>query len=99
MNTLFLELVGDGLEFFMDDFSIFGSTFDAYLEKLKNIVKICIENNLLLSLEKSHFMVQEGIVLGHRVSKHGLEVVTKRFMWSLKHTNVGQTKFIIPNSQ
>ena len=28
----------------------------------------------MLSWEKSHFMVQEGIVLGHQVSKHGLEV-------------------------
>ena len=51
-----------------------GPTFDACLEKLKNILKICIENDLVLSWEKSHFMVQEGIVLGHRVSKHGLEV-------------------------
>ena len=28
----------------------------------------------MLSWEKSHFMVQEGIVLGHQVSKRGLEV-------------------------
>ena len=58
----------------MNDFFIFGSTFDAYLEKLKNILKICIENNLVLSWEKSHFMVQERIVLEHRVSNYGLEV-------------------------
>ena len=69
MSALFSDLVGDGLEIFMDDFSIFSSTFDACLEKLKNILQICIENNLVLSWEKSHF-----IVLGHRVSKHGLEV-------------------------
>jgi len=30
--------------------------------------------NLILSWEKSHFMVQEGIVLGHKVSKMGIEV-------------------------
>ena len=58
----------------MHDFSIFGSTFDACLGKLKNTLKICIENNLVLSWEKFHFMVQEGIVLGHQVRKHGLEV-------------------------
>ena len=28
----------------------------------------------MLSWKKSHFMVEEGIVLGHQVSKHGLEV-------------------------
>jgi len=27
-----------------------------------------------LSWEKSHFMVQEGIVLGHKVSEKGIEV-------------------------
>ena len=32
------------------------------------------ETNLVLSWEKSHFMVREGIVLGHIVSKKGIEV-------------------------
>ena len=32
------------------------------------------KNQLVLSWEKSHFMVREGIVLGHKISKDGLEV-------------------------
>ena len=74
MNALFADLTEDGLEIFMDDFSVFGTTFESCLQKLIEIFKICIQNNLVVSWEKSHFMVQEGIVLGHQVSKHGLEV-------------------------
>ncbi|XP_076890925.1 uncharacterized protein LOC143542148 [Bidens hawaiensis] len=38
------------------------------------VLKCCVETNLVLSWEKSHFMVQEGIVLGHVVSSRGMEV-------------------------
>nr|GEX72112.1 reverse transcriptase domain-containing protein [Tanacetum cinerariifolium] len=34
----------------------------------------CEDTNLCLNLEKSHFMVKEGIVLGHKISKKGIEV-------------------------
>jgi hypothetical protein len=62
------------LEVFMDDFSIFGSSFDTCLHNLSLVLQRCKETNMILSWEKSHFMVQEGIVLGHIVSKRGIEV-------------------------
>ncbi|KAL0283119.1 UNVERIFIED_CONTAM: Retrovirus-related Pol polyprotein from transposon opus [Sesamum radiatum] len=34
----------------------------------------CEETNLVLNWEKCHFMVKEGIVLGHKVSYRGIEV-------------------------
>ena len=34
----------------------------------------CEETNLMLNWEKYHFMVQEGIILGHRISVTGIEV-------------------------
>ena len=58
----------------MDDFSIFGLSFDACLEHLTQILDVCVKKRLVLSWEKSHFMVREGIVLGHLVSSKGLEV-------------------------
>ena len=58
----------------MDDFSVFGNTFHLCLSNLEQILQRCEETNLVLNWEKCHFMVQEGIVLGHRVSKKGLEV-------------------------
>ena len=74
MNALFSDLLGDYLEIFMDDFSVFGDDFQSCLSNLTKVLQICIKNQLVLSWEKSHFMVREGIVLGHKISKDGLEV-------------------------
>ena len=74
MLDIFSDMVEKYLEVFMDDFSVFGSSFDEALQNLKNVLKRCEETNLVLSWEKSHFMVWEGIVLGHIVSKRGIKV-------------------------
>ena len=72
--AIFSDFIGKSMEVFMDDFSVFGPSFDACLEHLTQILDVCVEKHLLLSWEKSHFMVQEGTVLGHLVSSKGLEV-------------------------
>nr|GEZ60878.1 reverse transcriptase domain-containing protein [Tanacetum cinerariifolium] len=38
------------------------------------IDQMCEDTKLALNWEKSHFMVKEGIVLGHKISKKGIEV-------------------------
>nr|GFA99842.1 retrovirus-related Pol polyprotein from transposon 17.6 [Tanacetum cinerariifolium] len=40
----------------------------------EKMLKQCKDTNLCLNWEKSHFMVKEGIVLGHKISKDGIEV-------------------------
>nr|GEU86013.1 DNA-directed DNA polymerase [Tanacetum cinerariifolium] len=40
----------------------------------EKMLKRCEDINLCLNWEKSHFMVKEGIVLGHKISKKGIEV-------------------------
>jgi len=62
------------MEVFMDDFTVYGKNFDDCLENLDKVLQRCEEKHLILNLEKCHFMVREGIVLGHKVSKHGIEV-------------------------
>ena len=74
MTSIFSDMVGDSLEIFMDDFSIFGSNFDNCLLQLEKVLKRCIETSLVLSWEKSHFMVKQGVVLGHIISEKGFEV-------------------------
>ncbi|KAD6453730.1 hypothetical protein E3N88_08436 [Mikania micrantha] len=74
MMSIFSDMVGESLEIFMDDFSIFGSSFDKCLDQLTKVLKRCVETNLVLSWEKSHFMVREGVVLGHVISERGMEV-------------------------
>ena len=74
MMAIFSDMVEDFLEIFMDDFSVFGNSFDLCLSNLAKVLQRCEETNLVLNWEKCHFMVKEGIVLGHKVSKVGIEV-------------------------
>ena len=74
MMSIFSELITECIEVFMDDFTVHGDSFDSCLESLTRVLERCIETNLVLNFEKCHFMVTQGIVLGHVVSKHGIEV-------------------------
>nr|GEU52303.1 retrovirus-related Pol polyprotein from transposon 17.6 [Tanacetum cinerariifolium] len=62
------------MEVFMDDLSVFGNSFETCLSYLDKMLKRCEDTNLCLNWEKSHFMVKQGIVLGHKISKNGIEV-------------------------
>nr|GEU33310.1 reverse transcriptase domain-containing protein [Tanacetum cinerariifolium] len=62
------------MEVFMDNFSVFGDSFSSCLANLDQMLKRCEETNLVLNWEKCHFMCREGIVLGHKFSKSGIEV-------------------------
>jgi hypothetical protein len=74
MVSIFSNTIEDIMEVFMDDFSFHGKTFDHYLENLDWVLQRCQEKDLILNWEKCHFMVWEGIVLGHLVSERGIEV-------------------------
>ena len=58
----------------MDDFSVHGTSFENCLANLEKFLKRCGEVDLVLNWEKCHFMVKEGIVLGHVISERGIEV-------------------------
>ena len=58
----------------MDDFSVYGGTFDFCLENLTKVLSRCEEVNLVVNWEKCHFMGQEGEVLGHVISDRGIQV-------------------------
>ena len=58
----------------MDYFSVFGESFQNCLDNLDLVLTWCEENNFVLNWEKCHFIVKEGIVLGHKILKRGLEV-------------------------
>ncbi|CAL2228629.1 unnamed protein product [Prunus armeniaca] len=74
MMSIFSNMVEEIIEVFMDDFSVFGDSFDICLHNLSLVLKRCQECNLVLNWEKCHFMVQQGIVLGHIISCRGIEV-------------------------
>nr|GFB67408.1 DNA-directed DNA polymerase [Tanacetum cinerariifolium] len=74
MLAIFHDMVEKTMEFFMDDFSVFGNSFENCLSRLDKMLQRCEDTNLCLNWEKSHFMVKEGILLGHKISKNRIEV-------------------------
>ncbi|GKB00930.1 reverse transcriptase domain-containing protein [Tanacetum coccineum] len=74
MLAIFHDMIEESVKVFMDDFSIFGDSFNKCLKNLDKLLQHCKDAHLVLNWEKCHFMVKEGIVLGHKVSSAGLEV-------------------------
>ena len=74
MLSMFSDMVEHIMEVYMDDITVYGGDFVECLTNLEAIMQRCIEKNLVLNLEKCHFMVNQGIVLGHIISSRGIEV-------------------------
>ena len=74
MMAILSDMVERTIEVFMDDFSVLWKSFDNCLDNLRQTLIRCEETNLVLNWEKCHFLVKEGIVLGQRISKRGIEV-------------------------
>ncbi|RVW58217.1 Retrovirus-related Pol polyprotein from transposon 17.6 [Vitis vinifera] len=70
----FSDMVERIMEVFMDDITVYGGTFEECLVNLEAVLHRCIEKDLVLNWEKCHFMVRQGIVLGHIISEKGIEV-------------------------
>ncbi|GJT68455.1 reverse transcriptase domain-containing protein [Tanacetum coccineum] len=74
MVAIFHDMIEKTMEVFMDDFLVIGDSFSSCLSHLDMMLKWCEDTNLVLNWEKCHFMVKEGIVLGHKISKSGIKV-------------------------
>ena len=74
MMSIFSDLAEEVMEIFMDDFTVYGSSFENCFHNLGTVLHRCLDKNLALNWEKFHFMVIEGIVLGHMIYAAGLEV-------------------------
>ena len=74
MMSMFTDLVEEAMEIFMDDFSVYESSFENCLENLETVLHRCKDKNFALNWGKCHFMVIEDIILGHEISAVGLEV-------------------------
>ncbi|GKB01123.1 reverse transcriptase domain-containing protein [Tanacetum coccineum] len=74
MLAIFHDTIEESVKVFMDDFSVFGDSFEKCLNNLDKMLQHCKDAHLVFNWKKCHFMVKEGIVLGHKVSSAGLEV-------------------------
>ncbi|GJR76892.1 DNA-directed DNA polymerase [Tanacetum coccineum] len=79
MMVIFHDMIEKTMEVFMDDFSVFGDSFDSCLSNLEKMLKRCEDTNLVLNWEKCHFMCREGIMLEHKISKSRIEVDRAKF--------------------
>ncbi|GJS98226.1 reverse transcriptase domain-containing protein [Tanacetum coccineum] len=85
MVAIFHYMIEKTKEVFMDDFLVFGDSFSSCLSHLDMMLKRCEDTNLVLNWEKCHFMVKEGIVIGHKISKSGIKVDRAKVDVILKH--------------
>nr|GEW43056.1 reverse transcriptase domain-containing protein [Tanacetum cinerariifolium] len=74
MMAIFHDMIEKTIDVFMDDFSVFGDSFSSCLSYLDQMLKRRKDTNLVLNWEKCHFMVKDGIVLSHKISKSRIEV-------------------------
>nr|GEU44171.1 reverse transcriptase domain-containing protein [Tanacetum cinerariifolium] len=74
MMAIFHDMIEQIMEVFMDDFLVFGDSFLTCLTNLEKMLKRCEDTKLALNWEKSHFMLKESIVLGHKNLKKGIKV-------------------------
>ncbi|KAJ9553842.1 hypothetical protein OSB04_017887 [Centaurea solstitialis] len=74
MMSIFSDMLENSMEIFMDDFSVYGTSYEQCLKNLEKALERCEDTDLVLNWEKCHFMVKEGIVLGHLISNRGIEV-------------------------
>ncbi|GJW45500.1 reverse transcriptase domain-containing protein [Tanacetum coccineum] len=74
MMAIFHDMIEKTMELFMDDFSFFGNSFRNCLSRVDKMLQRYEDTNLCLNWENNQFMVKEGIVLGHKISKNGIEV-------------------------
>nr|GEX09779.1 reverse transcriptase domain-containing protein [Tanacetum cinerariifolium] len=80
MMDIFHDMIKKTMEVFMDDFLVFGNSFSTCLSHLEKMLKWCEDTNLCLNWKKSHFMVKDGIVLCHKISKNEIEKDSKAIL-------------------
>ena len=73
MAMIFGNILEDVVEAFMVDCWFYGDYFSKCLENVEKVLARCEETHSVWSWEKCHFMMEEGIVLGHMVSKGSIE--------------------------
>ncbi|GJY30439.1 hypothetical protein Tco_0413934 [Tanacetum coccineum] len=59
MLAIFHDMIEESVEVFMDDFSVFGNSFDNCLNNLDKMHQCCKDANLVYNWKKYHFMVKK----------------------------------------
>nr|GFA50604.1 hypothetical protein [Tanacetum cinerariifolium] len=76
--AIFHDMVEKTMEVFMDEFSLFGNSFEKCLSHLDKMLQRCEDTNLSLHWEKSHFMVKGAFSSAIRFLQIGLRYTMYR---------------------
>ncbi|KAD6796306.1 hypothetical protein E3N88_07202 [Mikania micrantha] len=60
MVAIFPDMIEDSMEVFMDDFSVFGSSFDHCLRNLDRMLARCVDTNLMLNWPMTQFLGKDA---------------------------------------
>ena len=60
------------MEIYMDNFTIYGATFEEEKTNLEMVLKRCQGYRLSLNSDKYFMMMEEGVVLGHFILFKGI---------------------------
>eukprot|EP00253_Pinus_taeda_P033590 PITA_33590 len=72
--SIFVDLINEGLEIYMDDFTPYGDDFDPTLDAPEKILQCSIATRLCLSHEKCYMMMTGGLILGHYILAASIQV-------------------------
>ena len=84
MTAIFSDFCEMIVEVFMDDFSVYGKYFDDCLSNVDRVLQRCERTNLVLNLEKCHFMVNEVLFWAIKFLKEVLRWTKLRLMQLIK---------------
>nr|GEY51976.1 reverse transcriptase domain-containing protein [Tanacetum cinerariifolium] len=85
MLAIFHDMVEKTMEVFMDEFSVFGNSFENCLSRLDKMLQRCEDTKLCLNWEKSHFMVKRALSLAIKFLKTGLRSTKPKSMSLLNY--------------
>ena len=72
--SIFADLINEGHEVYMNDFTLYVDDFNQALQTLENVLERRINTRMCLSNVKCHMMMTEGVILGHYISATGIQV-------------------------
>lgn len=78
VNTIFCDLIGNGVHVYLDDVIIYGKDRKDHNETLAEVMRLLRKNNLQLKISKCCFYAHEFEYLGHIISEEGMKANPKK---------------------
>jgi hypothetical protein len=78
MGIAFDDEKGNFIVIYLDDIIVFSYSYDEHLKHLRKVFQKCRKFGISLNPKNSIFGMQEGKILGHIISKEGINIETSR---------------------